>query len=453
MSRNIASNSAKAPTAIARLVKGKLSREDNIFIFLFIVTTLGGAIRKWFTTNAGLSNSILLLQMLIPFLWVVFRQPNRVNPFQTFSILGIFFFYLVIEIINPLQHTLFHGVIGILIYGGFWLGLMYYLANRTAFYPQRYGLFIFILAVGEIILAFIQYELPYNHILNTYADIKAVGSIALVGGRVRVTGTFSYLSGYTAFLLFYGFFTWALIRLRLPPWLYLLATAFGVIAGFMTGSRSALLLYGGFMVLVFLSEFPPQKLWKLLGQLILPGAIIFGVLLVLRGDEFQDKVTLAYDNFFSRVEENRASGEEQTRLLGDFTQFDFARLENPLFGIGTAATYQGAKQLFGTADAVNRLGYVESEFHKVLAEGGYLLFALKIALATIVCWQLAFKGMTRLFVWVMLVYGAPIVFNPHNASFIMMGIILIDNVLWRQQQEMFWQLSQKRSGEDVRTID
>ncbi len=194
----------------------KASQEDKFFFVLILVTVFGGAIRKWVLKSPVAGNLVLLLQMVIPFLMFAMRSGKANSPFSYFKVLGLYFFYLLVQIINPLQLTLFHGILGVLVYGLFWLGIFYYIANRHLFRPERYIKWLIIIITIEVVLAFIQYTLPQTHILNKYAsdNIKQVANIA---DEVRVSGSFSYLSGYTAFLLFYPFFTWALIRLRSPP--------------------------------------------------------------------------------------------------------------------------------------------------------------------------------------------------------------------------------------------
>ena len=87
-------------------------------VALFLITGLGGAVRKWFINSAGLSNFILGIQMVIPFLMFYFRSRNAVSPFRKFGILYAYFFYLVFHIFYPLQLTFFHGLFGMLVHGG-----------------------------------------------------------------------------------------------------------------------------------------------------------------------------------------------------------------------------------------------------------------------------------------------------------------------------------------------
>jgi hypothetical protein len=79
---------------------------------------------------------------------------------------------------------------------------------------------------------------------------------------------------------------------------------------------------------------------------------------------------------------------------------------------------------------------VESEFVKVVLEGGFLLMLLKMLMAAALVQQLCFGGkLFKLALWGALVYAAPIVFNVHNASFLMLGLIYIDSAAWQAKRQ------------------
>lgn len=400
---------------------------------MLLITCFGGAVRKWVTTSGAVSNAILGVQMLLPFVIYFFKSDNHNSPFQKHGILSIYFFYLVVHVFHPFQLTLWHGFFGILIHGGFWLGIFYYLSNRHLFEPQRLLTLMLLAAAIEIFLAFIQYQLPSTHFLNKYA--REGISIAQVGDKVRVTGTFSYLSGYTAYLLFYCLFVWALAKMRYPQWFVLLATAFGFIAALMTGSRSIAFLFFVLVIPMVLTEYPIKDIFKVVGRLIMPAMIVTAIILLYREIPVADIVEQAYDNFMMRVETNRRSGEEQGRIFMDLWYIQHGNYKYPLFGVGSGSTYQGAIQLFGKSPKVIEFGYVENELPRVLLEGGWILLLLKLFMGLIMALNLSFKGFMRWSVWFVVAFGQPIVYNPHNAAFLLLGIILVDNIVWRQQQE------------------
>jgi hypothetical protein len=406
------------------------NNEMNWYLALFIIASLGGAVRKWGTTNSGISNVILGIQMVIPFLMVYFRSRNCYTPFRYYRILYLYFFYLAFHVIYPLQLTPWHGVFGILVHGGFWLGIFYYFSNRHLFNPAQCMKWFLAIAILEVILAIVQYQLPATHILNKYASDKI--DVAVVGDRVRVTGTFSFLSGYTAYMMFYSLMLWAMARLRFPQWAVFTAVIAGLSASFMTGSRSILVIYILIVGAMLIREYPVSTLFSVAGRLIIPAMIIGSVLLVVKKVQVFEEVEKAYDNFMMRVEQNRQSGEERSRLVGDLYYLQDARYKYPVFGVGLGSTYQGATQLFGTSRYVQEFGYAESEISRVLLEGGWTLILLKFVLGIYMALKLSFKGFMRFVVWFVVAVGQPIVYNPHNATFLLLGIMLVDNIIWRQ---------------------
>lgn len=427
----------------------RATNENKLYLVMFLVAMLGGAARKWFTTSGAVANMILLVQMVIPFMMLAMRSSTATSPFAKYSIIGIYFFYLFVQVFHPWQPTIYHGILGMLVHGLFWIGIYYYLANRHLFFPERYMKIFFILCGLEIVLAFIQYQLPKGHVLNRYANEDV--TVALISDRVRVSGTFSYLSGYTAFLLFYPFFVWALIRKRYSTWIVAIASTFGLVASFMTGSRGGTLLYLLFISAMLIQSYKLKDLGQIIGRLLLPGFILITVLMVTRTVPVADQIASAYKNFADRVTSNRERGEEAQRLTWDFQYFQGNRFKDPIFGIGTGSTYQGATILFGQSRHAQEFGYVESEFIKTILEGGIILIFLKFLLATGLVLRLAFTSkVLKFFTWFALMYAAPIVFNVHNAAFLMMGIMLVDNIIWRQQIYS-WQMGVKKPGPDVVT--
>jgi hypothetical protein len=414
-------------------VNQRWTPETKIFLTLFLVAVAGGAIRKWVTTSSVIGNIVLLVQMVMPFLLFYFRSATSKSPFVHFKSFGFYVAFLLFQVINPMQHTLFHGMLGIIIYGGFWLGLFFYLTNRDKFQMDALMKWFLIAAGVEIVLGFVQYALPPDNILNKYAQERQ-DNIAVVADSVRITGTFSYISGFTAYTIFHAFLVWALIRLRYPNWVTIGVAALGLVACFMTGSRGGTLVYLALLAPVFLKEFSGPQLAKLFGSLVIPAVIVILVLIGSGNKVVIDRAQKASDNFWERVTSLQKSGEQNRRLSFGLELFNVRdKFESPLIGIGTGATYQGATLLFGKSVYAIRFGYVESEFIQIVLEGGLVMLLFRIILATTLVLNLSFKGPIRLVIWGCIIYVVPVVFNVHNAAFMMMGIVLIDNIIWRQK--------------------
>lgn len=410
------------------------TQEERGYLFLFLITTLGAAIRKWFTESSAISNSILLIEMLMPFIWMFFRSNNSNTPFKYSQLLVFYFLYLAFHIINPLQHTFFHGALGFIIYGSFWLGIFYYMSNRHLFNPTKFIKIILIICALEMVLAFIQYQLPREHFLNKYArEIEA--GVAMVEDRVRVSGTFSYLSGFTAFMVFYPFLIWAMFKLNYSSWFTAVAIIFGSFAVFMTGSRSCFVLFFAFLSIILYQTFTFKTFTNYIVKLLIPLAIGVAILSITNPKAFYNQIDSAFGNFFKRVERGTESGEQSQRVNWDVQMFKNNHFKHPIMGIGLGATYQGATITFGQSELVSEFGYVENEPVKIVLEGGIIMAILKLCLATLLIRNLSFKGPIRYLIWFTIVYAMPITFNVHNAAFFLMGLILIDNIFWRQQQE------------------
>lgn len=428
--------------------KVKPTKESSIWLLNFLVVMLGGAVRKWFTASGIVGNIILLIQIVLPFLMYALSSGKSKNPLADNKILFFYVFYLIVQVINPLQLTIFHGILGLLVHGMFWLGMFFYFSNRDLFELSRYTLIIISLVIGQVILAFIQYGLPINHFLNKYAH-ESVNQIAVVADRVRVTGTFSYLSGYTAFLLFYSFFVWALIFKRVAPWIIFSLVFAGFFAAFMTGSRSGVLLYLIFISFALYDNYKFKEVIPILIKLIIPFLIIIAILLVFKGDEILKQVEVAYTNFYDRVTGLQRVGEQNKRLVGDFKYFEGDRFKYPVFGIGTGATYQGATILFGVSSYAQDFGYAEGEIVKTVLEGGIILMILKAVLAAVLVTQLCFGSkLFKIVLWIGLVYGIPIVFNVHNATFLMLGLMFVDSAAWQAKRMIKDEASANKTTDD-----
>jgi hypothetical protein len=426
---------------------GRLNNEMKFYLLLFLVATLGGAIRKWYTESGLLSNFVLFVQMMVPFLMYIFRSSNTNSPFEKFNILYLYFFYLGFHIIYPLQLTFYHGIFGMIIHGGFWLLLFYYISNRHVFNPKQLMNTFIIIGILEVVLGFIQYQLPTTHFLNRYANMEIIKNIAIVGDRPRITGTFSFLSGYTAYLIFAAMLVWAFIRLKYPPWIVFTATICIFITGFMTGSRTATVMNIVILLPVFIQEYSLKIVTSVAGRLIIPLGIVVMVSLLYKDVPGLNQVNKAYENFMERVETNRRSGEQTSRFFTDIRYIQYANWQHPLLGVGLGATYQGATYLFGTSPYVIEFGYVESELTRIALEGGIVMIFFKLILGILLVKNLMIRGLMRWIVFFTFSLFNPIVFNVHNAAFIAMGIILVDNIIWRQGLKE-WE-ERKRKEEEV----
>lgn len=412
----------------------KPSNKPNLlFAIYFLVAIGGGALRKWVFSEGIVSNLILLALMVFPLLFFTLNTKNIQSPFKQIGILYGFVALLIYHVINPYQKTLFHGMLGFLVYAPFWLGIFFIIVNRGQFNFYKIRWLLLTIAIIEIVLSFIQYTLPASHIINKYAVEKDSGGIAMVGDSVRVTGTFSYLSGLTAYTVFHAFLCWAIFRWRFPSWVFFSMLGAGLILCFMAGSRGGTLVYIIIVAGILWNEFPPQKLLQFLFSYVLPFLVLFMVVLRLGQGKVFDNVNKAIDNFVERTTVLAERGEQSKRLVWGLDKFDnLSNFPDPLLGVGAGSTYQGANILFGKSEAVTNFGYYESEFVQSFLEGGVVMLLLRIVLILTLLRKLPFSFLLKAFLFICMIYGLPIIFNVYNAAFLMMGIVLVDNTIYWQ---------------------
>jgi hypothetical protein len=404
------------------------------FGFYFLLAIGGGALRKWVFTEGLLSNLVLLALMVAPLFFFALKQKGIRSPFTQFGLLYGLMAFLIYQIINPYQKTFYHGLLGFLVYAPFWLSIFFLMANRHAFQLYRLRWLFISLALVQVALCFVQYALPPAHFLNKYAVERDAG-IAMVGDAVRVTGTFSFLSGLTAYTVFHAFLCWAMLRWRFPPLVFFSFLLAGLILCFMSGSRSGTLIYLGLSAGIILHEFPPQLLGRFLFRYLLPVMLFLWLIFRLGSGPVFDGANRAIDNFVQRTTNLQKKGEQASRLFGALNRFNnLNNFPEPILGVGAGATYQGATILFGKSKEVIQFGYYESEFVQLFLEGGVVLLMLRIALVITLLNYLPFGLFMKLFLFVCIMYGLPIVFNVYNAAFLMMGIALVDNTIYWQHK-------------------
>jgi len=408
----------------------KSKQIEKHILLIFILTVISGALRKWVFTSGITGNIILLLQLLLPFLFSIYYQGFIL--LRNENIFKFYFLFLLILALNPLNLTFFHGIFGIILHLGFWWLLGYYYANRLFIDIRPLIPWVILFCTIEIILGFVQYQLPADHFLNKYAAIKELGeyqTVALVGSSVRITGTFSYISGYTAFLIFAIFFIWALIRADYNYRIISFLLTGTLIAALMTGSRNCVFLTTILLLLIFFSEFTIVTIKNFLKSLLLPFLLLFILFLAKGSIGIEKIIDNAYSNFDERRTINAQSGEQNQRLFGDFQELlvDY-RGNHPFFGVGIGATYQGATSLFGVSDYVKEYGYYENELPRIVLEGGFILLIVRIGLFVWLLNWLEFNKLSKIILFIVFIYSIPIVFNIYNSLFLALGLIFTDNI-------------------------
>jgi hypothetical protein len=388
--------------------------------FFFTYTIFSGVFRKWVFGPGVANNVIFLIQLVLPFIFFLMISTKRTK--STFKIPALFIFYLaylVIAAANPKNHTIYHGLFGIVIHLGIWIGLIAYYKKRDYFELENLVLFFIVILIIEIILASVQYSLPPDHILNIKGDGNT--SDALVGEAVRVSGTFSYLGGFHVMITFYGFLIWYLIVMGFPSIIIVFVFGLSLYGALMSGSRGAmalLLFVSGFSFIY--TGFLFKRILNLVGTLSL-----LIVLLFYLGDNVAEVVNTSYTNFSERVAWGEESGEADTRLSDYVTEVVDYRGKYPFYGIGLGSTYQGANSLFGESFYSKEYGLYESEWVRIVIEGGFILFFLRIFSMLAFLYYSYIPGVAK---WIILAFylGSVTTFNTYQSVFFFFGFILVD---------------------------
>ncbi len=391
----------------------------NLLALVLIYSTFSGALRKWFLTGGLWGNLILMGQLVLPFVLLLLMQNIKLKA-GTGYFLVVYILLLTLQAVNPMNQTLFHGILGIILHLGFWLITFAYFDNAEKFAVHRLVPLLFLLVAVQIGLSVVQYQLPPSHWLNKYATDQ-VKQIAMVGNAVRVTGTFSYLGGYTAFVTSMAFWAWGIYKLNYSKKIKYSLIAAVIIAGILSGSRGTLLICGLIVSLGLISEFGIKRFFVFFSNTFILGALLS--ILFFRSAFIQG----AYDNIQQRFEYGFRTNEYENRTLGLVREVIDFRGDFPFLGIGLGATYQGANAIWGESKyARNYPGGYEEEAERIVLEGGYLLFFFKVMLFYLLYQKLKIPKLGKLIILPLLFFFFPIVFNVYNAIFLFFGLIVVD---------------------------
>jgi hypothetical protein len=228
-----------------------MARWKQAFQLAMVLVILEGAIRKWLFPGAQdlvyFAKDVILLGCYGGFLRSRERalyKPPSVPAFRIALVAGAIFGLL--EVFNPNLPNLLVGMLGFKAYF-FYVPLLYVMPAafdsdiELARFVRRYAL----LSIPVGLLALAQFFSPSSSALNTYArGGEAEGGYVSTFGTsafVRVTATFSYISGYASYLFATAILILAILSTihwrfkgNLKIYLALGMTFFGML---MTGSR------------------------------------------------------------------------------------------------------------------------------------------------------------------------------------------------------------------------
>jgi len=353
---------------------------------VLVLVIIEGALRKWALPQASQLIYFLKDFVLIGAYLAYFAgsQPKNRLPLKDKTIKGLAYliaFWCAFEILNPGLGSPIVGLFGARNYL-LYIPLMWVVPSLFSSEEElsKFLRHYLLLLIPVGLLAIAQYFSPPSSPLNVYAgDMEQ--QLAMSGDAVRVTGTFSYLAGYTVYLsICFTFLLPLMLKQQTLIWRCLTVVEFSLVAitSFMTGSRGLIL----FLVLATMAYFCLEGLRNFsvvinsLGKFLFPAIAGFAIVAT--------KFQTAVDSFAVRA--NRTD-DLAPRMMGAFTEpFQFFR--HALFsGYGVGATFQANEVIrsFFNLPLGERIPvYFEAEPGRIILElgmiGFFFWYGLKIFL-------------------------------------------------------------------------
>lgn len=368
-----------------------ISRWRRAVQLAMVLIILEGALRKWVFPGAQdlvyFAKDVFLLGAYVGFFRERHRLRDRIPRLPGLAaLLSAAALYGLLEVLNPRLPNLLVGALGFKAYF-FYVPLLWVVpaafssAGELARFLRRYVL----LSIPVGLLAVAQFFSSPTSILNTYAR-PGEGEIFFAttfgsSSFVRVTGTFSFISGYASYLLAMAILIMGLLgashwrfRGNLAMFLALSITLLGIL---MTGSRGPLLMLAFLLPLYWWLVVARERGGgAIFGRIILALSLVLGLVSYAGQD--------ALSAFYGRAS---AGSDIAARLIAPFQQpFDLLTHAG-LFGFGIGATHQTAVAL--TPGVVpyswTRGIVVEGETGRIMLElggaGFLLMFIIRLALA------------------------------------------------------------------------
>ncbi len=352
----------------------------RVSFFLAIVWLItGGALRKWvfpgYEKVFFFAPYIILSAVYLRFIGQrVISEKTIIGHTGINLIISFFLLWGVFEAFNPNLPEFVVGIIGLVIYFYF-VPLLF--ITRYIFKDRQSILRFFkafaVSAVPLLLLSIMQYFSPPDSPINTYVRTTE-SSIATAGQFVRVTSTFSYISGYTQYLevlimVIAYLLTIKGLSKRFVLFLYGLLP-FTLVSLFMTGSRGPV-AFSIIFILVYLTlVFTRNQGRRKRNVMHLISALLVGIVLI--SSTFIGKES--YSSFSERASE---SSDIIPRIILTYTApfrfFDKAGI----VGFGIGSTYQGVQEQFGVGSMWRKMGIgFEEEPGRIMLELGLIGFIM-----------------------------------------------------------------------------
>jgi hypothetical protein len=360
-----------------------------------ILAVLEGILRKWVLPQASqliyFLKDFVLFGAYLRYFFFAKGVPKLVARYNFLSVLLVLtLIWCLPQIWNPSLGSPIIGFLGLKNYF-FYVPLMWMLPSlfRTEEELHQFLRTYLLLLIPVGMLAIAQFFAPPESPLNMYAWGEEGPDVAIGGNNtVRVTGTFSYIAGYTTYLNFCLALLIPLLSLNQPGlWQWAIIGEFLLIAitSFMTGARGlisgSVLFLAGYFAIQGIGSL--KSFYRSLQKLVLPTTI--SVLLI------NWKFRAAVDAFWVRVTSNTDMAD---RFSGTFTE-PFANFKFKEFdGYGIGSTFQAGgiiRKLLELPPGEIIPVYFEAEPGRIALEigplGFFLWYGIKLVIL-IIQWNL-----------------------------------------------------------------
>ena len=355
-------------------------REDDfgfirilIWVYFFLLL-FEGALRKWFLPE--LSQGLLIIRDPLV-IWIYYLcYAKGVFPLNN-KYINKFLQWVVISIVISFLLTQAH--IFTIIYGArtnlLHFPLIFIMARILTWQDViKFGKAFLLLALPMTWVVAQQFQSDAEDIMNVAAG--GTGSqLETSGGKVRASGTFTFVSGivfyycFTVSFIIYGF----LVRNSFPKWMLYLGTSATLLAMVTAGSRAVIAECLQVVACIgFLAYFRPQEFGRITISVL--GFSTLALILYTQVELFKEGL-----EFLSlRFEE--AANVEGTPIEAYFNRY-FAMISAPYsyswietFGDGLGSATRAGSALGG------RFGFAENSWARAILEGGVFLGSLFILL-------------------------------------------------------------------------
>jgi hypothetical protein len=315
---------------------------------VMVLLVLEGAIRKWVFPGAQdlvyFGKDVLLLGIYAGFFRDLGRLRSRLPAVRIlYGVLAFGALFGLLEVFNPALPNLLVGIFGFKAYF-YYVPLLFVVpaAFRSDADLYRFLRRYALLAIPVGLLAAAQFFSPSTSILNTYARSNEDAYVATFGTSsfVRVTATFSFITGYTSYLLATAILILGLLgagRWKFRGHILLFgALVMTLIGMLMTGSRGPVLILAALFPLYWwLGVIRERGGGAIFGRLVIILALVAGVIAYTSQD--------ALDAFVGRV--TSGGSDVQGRVTSPLLAPYLVMADAGVAGFGIGATHQTAAAL------------------------------------------------------------------------------------------------------------